>query len=357
LTGKATIFIPDISGYTNFVNRVELDHSSHILAELLEVIVSSEKLGLTLSEVEGDAVLFYAPGEPLDAKALLEQCEAMFRAFHHQLKVIERDSICPCGACQGASGLTLKFVVHFGLLKEIAVANFRKAAGIDMIVAHRLLKNSVPSSEYVLVSDAYRVAAEASGSLPNFNWQTGREAFEGVGEVAYSFAKLDQLRETVPEAEPRQTHVITTGDNELNIDIAASVPDVYQAIIDVDNASNWMAGMDRMERDPVTERVGMRHDCFFPDATFEITYEYGECGDDRAVLADRVYLPEFDLHCRDSFTLSRRDDGSTHLVYAISYDDPTAVPPELVAAVNASLQHSLDLLKQNCETTVGKSKS
>ena len=354
MTGKATIFIPDISGYTNFVNRVELDHSSHILAELLEVIVSSEKLGLTLSEVEGDAVLFYAPGEPLDAMALLEQCEAMFRAFHHQLKVIERDSICPCGACQGASGLTLKFVVHFGLLKEIAVANFRKAAGIDMIVAHRLLKNSVPSSEYVLVSDAYRAVA-ASESLPRFDWQAGREAFEGVGEVAYSFAKLDQLRKTVPDAEPRPTHVITTGENELNIDIAAPVQDVYQAIIDVDNASSWMAGMERMERDPVTERVGMRHDCFYPDATFVITYEHGECGEDHAVLADQVYIPEFDVHCRDSFTLSRRDDGSTHLVYAISYDDSAAVPPELIEAVNASLQQSLDMLKKHCEAAAGKS--
>ena len=33
---QATILIPDISGYTEFVSKTEIDHSSHVLNHLLE---------------------------------------------------------------------------------------------------------------------------------------------------------------------------------------------------------------------------------------------------------------------------------------------------------------------------------
>ena len=53
------ILIPDISGFTSFVNETEVKHSKHIIAELLELIIESDQLGMTVSEVEGDAILFY----------------------------------------------------------------------------------------------------------------------------------------------------------------------------------------------------------------------------------------------------------------------------------------------------------
>jgi len=55
-TQNALIFIPDISGFTKFVNETEISHSQHIIQELLETIVNSNTLGLSLSEIEGGAV-------------------------------------------------------------------------------------------------------------------------------------------------------------------------------------------------------------------------------------------------------------------------------------------------------------
>lgn len=66
---------------------------------LLEAIVASETSGLTLSEVEGAAVLYCAPGKAIGIDALVEKCAAMYRVFHRQLGGIDRDSICHCGAC------------------------------------------------------------------------------------------------------------------------------------------------------------------------------------------------------------------------------------------------------------------
>ena len=59
MSSNSFLFVPDITGFTEFVNKTEIDHSQHIISELLENIIDSNQLGLEISEVEGDAVLFY----------------------------------------------------------------------------------------------------------------------------------------------------------------------------------------------------------------------------------------------------------------------------------------------------------
>ena len=58
----ALIFMPDISGFTKFVTKCSIDHSNRIIANLINVIVNSNVLGLKVAEIEGDAVLFYLKG-------------------------------------------------------------------------------------------------------------------------------------------------------------------------------------------------------------------------------------------------------------------------------------------------------
>ena len=67
---SATILIPDISGYTEFLTKTELVHSSHIINELLEAILAANDNDFVLSEVEGDALLLYRKGTPIEADAL-----------------------------------------------------------------------------------------------------------------------------------------------------------------------------------------------------------------------------------------------------------------------------------------------
>ena len=66
------LFIPDISGFTRFVNTTEISHSQHIISELLELIIDSDELGLEVSEVEGDAVLFFGKGSVPSPQAIME---------------------------------------------------------------------------------------------------------------------------------------------------------------------------------------------------------------------------------------------------------------------------------------------
>ena len=56
---KGLLFIPDISGFTRFVNETEIEHSRLIIQELLETLINTNEIGLEISEIEGDAILFY----------------------------------------------------------------------------------------------------------------------------------------------------------------------------------------------------------------------------------------------------------------------------------------------------------
>ena len=78
MENRGLLFIPDISGFTRFVTEMEIDHSRHIIQELLEILINANSTGLEISEIEGDAILFYKYGEPPDLKTIYGQVERMF---------------------------------------------------------------------------------------------------------------------------------------------------------------------------------------------------------------------------------------------------------------------------------------
>jgi len=145
-------FIPDLGGFTKFIAETEIQHSQHIIKELLEILVDANTLGMKVSEFEGDAVLFYRNGAPPSLEQLVQQARKMYLDFHTQLKKFEYARVCQCGACAGVSGITLKMVAHAGAAGIMQVKDHLKFIGKDIIIAHRLLKNSVTTPEYLLVT-------------------------------------------------------------------------------------------------------------------------------------------------------------------------------------------------------------
>ena len=66
-------FIPDLGGFTKFIAETEIQHSQHIIQELLEILADANTLGMQVSEFEGDAVLFYRNGAPPSLQQLVQQ--------------------------------------------------------------------------------------------------------------------------------------------------------------------------------------------------------------------------------------------------------------------------------------------
>jgi hypothetical protein len=159
---RVALVIFDISGYTDFIrqNRDTLAHAHEVVSQLLENIVAGADFPLVLNKFEGDAAFMYADTKGDERRAAQDVARQVFLLFPaFAAKVAElaaaRES-CPCGACQNIRKLRLKAVAHMGEAAFRQIRQFEELAGEDVIIAHRLLKNSIASNEYVLMTEPFR---------------------------------------------------------------------------------------------------------------------------------------------------------------------------------------------------------
>jgi len=188
---QTLLVIADIGGYTRFmkVHRINLAHAQHIVAQLLEAVIDGAGKKLKLAKLEGDAAFFYASG-PVDPKETARVFVAIRKAFLDRRDEMSVNRLCSCDGCTQAGDLKLKFVAHVGEVAFQKVKRFTELAGVDVILVHRLLKNSVPVSEYVLMSDALH--AELAPSLGSEASQLD-EDLEGIGPQRTFYVELDAL--------------------------------------------------------------------------------------------------------------------------------------------------------------------
>ena len=154
-TQDGALVLADISGFTEFVTSTELEHGSQIIAALLEVVMLRLSPPLEIQEVEGDAVFALGADGTLPTGHLLQVFDEAFAAFKTLQAEMAGDHSCACGACSSAGNLDLKIVAHHGRFLRQAVGGHSKVAGVDVILAHRLLKNGVTDRRaYLLLTEA-----------------------------------------------------------------------------------------------------------------------------------------------------------------------------------------------------------
>jgi Protein of unknown function (DUF2652) len=194
---RAVLLIADIGGYTRYMNwnRTHLAHAQQTVAGLLEAVIDAGR-GLKLAKLEGDAAFFWAPDG--DAKVLVcDRLSQMRWSFLARRERFKADIACECASCEQLENLSLKFVVHQGEVAEQRVKRHVELAGFDVILVHRMLKNSVPLVEYVLMTDP--VAACLDESMRNLCTPLIHD-FEGIGETATHY--IDLASSEVPPEPP-----------------------------------------------------------------------------------------------------------------------------------------------------------
>jgi hypothetical protein len=143
-TQHGYLVIADISGYTSFVAKTELEHSHEILTELLELLCAKFDTLMTISKLEGDAVFAYVDEARVNrGETLVEFMELMYVAFRDTQISMRRKTTCTCLACQNIPTLDLKFIAHHGDYIIQNVGNLRELVGSDVNLVHRLLKNHI----------------------------------------------------------------------------------------------------------------------------------------------------------------------------------------------------------------------
>jgi uncharacterized protein YndB with AHSA1/START domain len=184
------LLIADLTGYTAYLSRGEIEHAPAIAGDLIETVVGRLEPPFRLAKLEGDAAFLYVEDGRADGSLLLDAIEVAYVAFRRRLRSIERASACDCTACSTAPRLDLKFFLHHGQYVRHSIAGRDEIAGASIIVVHRLLKGAAAAAAHDADGRAMgfavltAAAASAIGVDPAaLGATTEVEAIEHLGEI------------------------------------------------------------------------------------------------------------------------------------------------------------------------------
>lgn len=313
------LFIPDISGFTEFVNSTEVAHSQHVIEELLELIIANDELGLTVSEIEGDAVLFYKEASVPPLEKIVGQTQRIFQAFHTQLKDFESRRICQCGACRTTHQLSLKIIAHAGPVEILSVREFAKPFGPDVILAHRLLKNDLESREYLLVTEstfesqgwgADQLTTE--GAAHGWSgWCSGRSSYDEFGAVPYRYLPLGPLLDSIPD--PPAVPLLQEAHRSIARDIYVDRPvlELFEMVSNLDLRTLWNTSVDELRYQANrVNRSGTRHTCVIDGDLIEFETVTNDFGEGRMVYGERLLEPPLVREAVVFYVLEEEGDGT-----------------------------------------------
>ena len=325
MDNNGLLFIPDISGFTKFVNEIEIEHSRYIIGELLGNIINSNQMRLAVSEIEGDAVLFYRLGKAPLLDEVYGQVENMFCNFQKQLQNYETRRACQCKACVAAINLSLKIITHYGEFSTYNVEKYKKLIGKDVIVAHQLLKNDIDLHEYWLVTDDLFNNNKTVDNLPAWmKWQQG-SVHTGAGETGFHYLMLAPLKDSV---KPDPLSKLGLGSRGVKLAgqhkiIDAPLLTVLSIIGNFSLRSKWMEGVTSVDQvsHPINH-LGVRHRSFMESRSViyytssfdEVgnTFTYSETDEDKTV--------------SKFFTLEKLSDDQTMLAFDYYEKKRTCLP-------------------------------
>ena len=320
---SSLLFIPDISGFTAFINEVEVEHSTHIISELLEIIIDSNIMRLKVSEIEGDAVLFYRPGKKPELEELLRQVENMFLKFHNHLKYYNTNRICHCNACSTAHDLSLKFVAHFGTVIVKDIRHHEKLLGPDVTLAHRLLKNNIEENDYLLFTPSLN-DENAAGSSSTIETKIKKDnmLLPGIGDTQFNYISLSPLMSRINETKNLDPDLLLPGKAvSMSKRINAPLPLVYKVITDANLKPEWIAGLKSVKKETnKLDTIGSRHLCIFPNREINLEITNQETKSGSFTYSERMVDKTWFSPVVITFDLNKTTETETLLIFKINYN-------------------------------------
>ncbi|HEY3428239.1 MAG TPA: DUF2652 domain-containing protein [Acidimicrobiia bacterium] len=251
-TQPACLIIADISGYTSYLAGVELDHAQDILADLMNTVVKGLRPSFKLAKLEGDAAFSYALTNEVDGSMLLDTAETCYFAFRNRLLSIRQATTCECSACSLIPALNLKIVAHHGQVGTQRIAGRSELVGSDVIVIHRLLKNSISEPAYLFITDSCMAKTELEPTQLGLRRHV--EEFEHVGKIG---GWIEDLEAAWKSYRDRKRVYVSEGDAALAFSGFVPAPPevVWEFISSPLLRPKWSIGISRIDQlDPSGRR-------------------------------------------------------------------------------------------------------
>lgn len=320
---QSLFFIPDISGYTNFIQTTEIEHSQHVIAELLEVLLDANIENLQLAEIEGDALFFYKEDAIPSLERLLAQIERMFKAFYSHLKLLESNRICPCNACASAPNLELKIVAHSGQLQFIEVQGNKKPFGKSVIESHRLLKNSIDSDNYVLItkelSEKIWLSSDYKSKL--FHFQELKDTYDGE-VLEYNYSKIDPNKLKLPDPnKPQKIEIDREPNLQFEYTFNTSKEKLYEFLSNYKYRNHWAKGVDdfKFKINEVT-RLDTEHTCVINGQEIDFIAVTKEVKSHQLIYGEMTKSPPIFDVLYQFYTIESISDASCKVVIEIYWE-------------------------------------
>ncbi len=258
------LLIADISGYTSYLAGVELDHAQDVLADLIATVVTALRPTFRLAKLEGDAAFTFAPADRLDGSTLLDTIERCYFGFRRRRRDVRQATSCECNACVRIPDLNLKFVVHVGQVARQRVFGLEELVGADVIVVHRLLKNTVVEATgraaYAYLSQA---AIESAGLRPEaLGLIAHDETYDVIGDVHGWVLDLERRWQ---EEDARARVRVGPAESVLGTDYEVEAPPqtVWEFLTTPGRRVQWQAGVTEVIQDAAGNRraIGTTNHC------------------------------------------------------------------------------------------------
>jgi uncharacterized protein YndB with AHSA1/START domain len=256
-TQRGYLLLADISGYTAFLTGTELEHANAIVHELTVLIRERLSPPMRFVKLEGDAVFCYADEASFeDGERLVELIERCYCDFSGRLLDMERGTTCRCAACASIGSLDLKFVAHYGIYVIDSEGDREDLAGPDVILVHRLLKNTVGEGggprAYAFLTDPCLQRMSPSFDLPSH-----RESYESFGQTTGGVHDLTPVIARMREA--RRVYIDSEdADLEVSFGEHPYPPAVlWQYFVDPEKRLRWQPLQTAIKNQPNREgRLG-----------------------------------------------------------------------------------------------------
>jgi hypothetical protein len=164
--------LADISGFSSYLTKVELEHAGGILQKLLEGIARKIEPMFRVQDFDIDSVFAFMPEAGIrQFENLYRLVEDTYSEFKNNLTEISSHITCNCAACRDVTSLDLKFMVHYGEYILSSVQGKPMLYGLDpTFVRNRRWKEVVSVSfgwrGYVLFTE--RCLAKLHVPIDNF---------------------------------------------------------------------------------------------------------------------------------------------------------------------------------------------
>ena len=189
---KGYFIITDITGYTIFLTKSELDHAHHIIQALFDSQLEVIGDPLQISNFQGDAILCHVPEDSVsEGAALIQQMDSIYDAFAGKIAEMQIDPPCGCNACSNITMLDLKMFMHYGEYLVKTMGTSEEIVGSDVITAHRMMKNDVPEKtgirSYLLMTETAYEKLDLKGESDFIDYS---QTYEHIGKVDMHVSQL-----------------------------------------------------------------------------------------------------------------------------------------------------------------------